>query len=245
MYGTDRSSIRFVLVTLAVLWTVAVICAIFALGPIPLVVTVVGLYIAFVVYGFREKRPVVWLWLAIGLVAGIVEVWSNCDDYLVVVEQVLVYPDTFPKIGVSPAYLPVAWGLVFTQLGLIGDWFRRNNTLLRAMILTALTGGALIMIFENLAHPAQWWYYQNTPMLFYAPLFVNLFEFLSTAVLVLIGWSIARGAKDPDNPTKPAVTGWAIFGGFVLGIWMCVAMRFGYWMLGPCEGAVIQFACSP
>ena len=229
--------IRFTLITLGILLAQAIVSAIFGLGPIPLAVTVGTLYISFAIFGLKTKDHTIWLWLLFGLVTGTVEVASDCDRFLCIEKEVLIYPDTFPKIGVSPAYLPFAWGLVFTQLGLISEWFRLRRSILASTLLTAALGGVLISVFENLARPAGWWYYQNTPMFIWAPYFVSAFEFLSTLLIVPAGWRIARAS------VREAYA-WALGVGALMGIWMCVAMRFAFWLLGECEGAVIQLPCD-
>jgi len=230
---------RFVLVTIGILLLVAVVNAAFSLGPWPIVIAIAVLDLAFIVYALKTKDHIIWLWLLFGHITGFIEVVSDCDAFLVEKVQVLVYPSTFPKIGVSPAYLPFAWGLVFTQLGLIGDWLRVRRSLLAASFITAGLGGVMISVYENLARYAGWWYYQNTPMLIWAPYFVTLFEFLSTSLFVLAGWRIAKASSIRVE------YGWVIVTGIAMGVWMCVAMRFAFWLLGPCVDAVIQLPCEP
>lgn len=238
-YRYQDISLRFDLMTIGVLFLVALINAIFSLSWPPLFIVIVVLYLVFIWYGIRTNNHAVFVWLLFGFVTGAVEVLSDCDSFLVEVRKVLIYPDNVPKIGVSPFYLTLAWGLVFTQLGVIGEWLRKRYGLIKASILTALTGAVLISIFENLARQAGWWYYQNTPMLVWAPYFVNVFEFLSTLLFVLAGWRITR------KGTVGSSYFWAITIGILMGIWMCIAMRISFWLLGPCEGAVIQLPCYP
>ncbi len=230
--------LKLVAVTIAILLVEAVVNAAFSLGPLPLVVTIVAVYVIFIVYGARTGDHTVWLWLVFGVVTGGVEVLSDCDVFLVDTMKVLYYPNTFPKIGVSPAYLPLAWGLIFTELGLIGEWIRQRRSFVAASFITAGLGGVIILVFENLARQAGWWYYQNTPMLVWAPYFVTLFEFLSTLFFVAAGWRIASSAL------RHAYF-WAVTVGVLMGIWMCIAMRISFWLLGPCKGAVIQLLCQP
>lgn len=240
MQRCKEPPLRFVLITTAILLVVAVVSAVFALRAVPLAVTIGLLYIAYFIYGVRTKDHTIWIWLVFGFVTGLVQVGSNCDVFLVEEKAVLVYPTDFPRIGVSPAYLPMAWGLIFTVLGLAGEWIRQRRSLSLpvASIMTAAYGGVLIAMFENLARPAGWWYYKDTPILISAPYFVNVFEFLSAVIIVPLGWAITR------ESIKYAYLS-AIICGIVMGIWMCVAMRIGYWLLGPCSGAVIQMPCSP
>jgi hypothetical protein len=230
--------LRFILATTCGLVVVSVVCAAFGLGPKPLFYGLLILYAAYFIYGVITKDHTIWLWLLFGLVTGAVEVVSNCDHYLVEDVKTLFYPDNFPKIGVSPAYLPIAWGLIFTVLGLTGEWVRQRKSLFVASVITALFGSALISMFENLARPAGWWYYRDTPMLISAPYFVNIFEFLSTLIIAPVGWGIAR------ESIKSAY-GSAIASGVLMGLWMCAAMRIGWWLMGPCSGAVIQLPCFP
>lgn len=230
--------IRFVVLTLGVLFTVAVVNAIFRSGEVPLAITIILLYLAFFIYGARTRDHSIWIWLIYGLVTGLVEVASDCDSFLVNEVKVLVYPPDVPKIGVSPAYLPFAWALIWTELGLLGHWIRQRRTLLGPTVLIGLLGAVLIAIFENLARQAGWWYYQSTPFLIFCPYFVMLFEFLSTIVIVPIGWMIARSSL------RNAYI-WAVVFGVLSGVWMCVAMRIAFFLLGSCDGAVIQIPCLP
>ena len=230
--------LRFVLTTLLILLIVAIVNSMFSLGSIPFALTILAIYTAYFVYGIRHKDHTIWLWLLFGFVTGLVEVASDCDYFLVEEMKVLVYPYDVPKIGVSPAYLPFAWGLIFTILGLLGEWIRLRRSLLVSSLAVALTGGAVISIFENLARQAGWWYYQDTPMLVWAPYFVNVFEFLSTLLIVPAGWRITRASVERAYV-------WALGMGAVMGIWMCLAMRISFWLLGPCEGAAIQLPCIP
>lgn len=236
-YTYQDISLRFTLITVGVLFVVATINAIFSLGWPPLFVTIVALYAAYIWFGIRTGNHAIFVWLLFGLVTGTVEVCSDCDSFLVDVRKVLIYPDDVWKIGVSPFYLPLAWGLVFTQLGLIGEWLRKKFSLILASVITALLGAVMISIFENLARQAGWWYYQNTPMLVWAPYFVNVFEFLSTLFFVLAGWRITR------KGSVGSAYFWAVTIGVLSGLWMCVAMRISFWLLGPCEGAAIQLPC--
>jgi hypothetical protein len=228
---------RFHLITLGILFTVAVVNAIFTLSWPPLFIAIVLLYIAFIWYGVRTQNHAVFVWLLFGFVTGLVEVVSDCDAFLVETRKVLIYPGNVPKIGVSPFYLPLAWGLVFTQLALIAESLRKRFSILMSSLITSVLAAIMISVFENLAHQAGWWHYQNTPMLLHTPYFVNLFEFLSTLLFVLAGWRITR-----RGTTRSAYL-WAIGIGVLMGIWMCIAMRISFWLLGPCEGAVIQLPC--
>lgn len=235
---SDIPPIRFVVITLAILFAVSIVNASLQLGEWPLIVVIAALYLAFFIYGARTRDHTIWIWLLYGLVTGLVEVASDCDSFLVDEVKVLVYPPHGLKIGVSPAYLPMAWGLIWTMLGLIGQWLRRQQTILRHSVLIGLLGATLIAVFENLARQAGWWYYRDTPMLVWCPFFVILFEFLSTVVIVPIGWQIARS-------TLRNAYLWAIVFGVASGIWMCVAMRISFALLGPCSGALLQFPCLP
>ena len=238
MKRSEIPPIRFVVITLVVLFAVCIVNASLQSGETPLIVVIAGLYVAFFIYGAKTGDHTIWIWLLYGLVTGFVEVASDCDTHLVNEMKVLVYPPHRFKIGVSPAYLPLAWGLMWTELGLLGQWIRRKQTLLRPSLLIGLLGATLIALFENLARQAGWWYYRDTPMLVWCPFFVLVFEFLSTVVIVPIGWQIARSS------TRRAYI-WAIVFGILSGIWMCVAMRIGFALLGPCEGAPIQLPCLP
>src|SRR5258706_8223352 len=75
--------LKLVAVTIAILLVEAVVNAAFSLGPLPLVVTIVAVYVIFIVYGARTGDHTVWLWLVFGVVTGGVGVLSDCDVFLV------------------------------------------------------------------------------------------------------------------------------------------------------------------
>lgn len=239
MKRTQDPPLRFVLIVVFVLLIEGVINAMFSLGAKPFAVTIVLAYVAYAVYAIKIRDHTLWLWLIFGFFTGLTELASNCDYFLVEEMKVLIYPSDFPKIGVTPAYLRFGWGLIFTTLGLIGLYIRkRSPTSVEATLLTAALGAILISVFENLARQAGWWYYQKTPMLIWTPYFVNVFEFLSTLVIVPVGWWIV------SSPTKRAYF-WAVGFGIAMGIWMCIAMRIAYWFLGSCDRSILQLPCTP
>ena len=226
---TDTQRIRFVLGTMALLLALNVLSAVYGLGwkavtaSVALILLLDGLYIVFC----RDTQ--LGKWLLLGLAAGWVEL---CTDWWLVRTGTLVYPPDEPMIWASPAYMPFAWAVILVQIGSVGAWLKQRYGLLQATVLTALISGINIPIYEHLAKDAHFWFYQQTPMLFNAPLYVICAEFLLALPLVWMAEVITTA-----RPTRSLVVG------AVEGLWMFPAVVFAFWLLGPCTGAVIQWPC--
>jgi hypothetical protein len=169
-------------------------------------------------------------WLLLGMAAGVVELYT---DWWLVRTNTLVYPQDEPMLWASPAYMPLAWAVVLAQIGSVGAWLKQRYGLLRATLLTALISGINIPIYEHLATDANFWFYQYTPMLFNAPLYVICAEFLLALPLV---WMTSITAT-----ARPHFT---IVVGAIEGLWMFPVVLLAFRLLGPCVGAVIQWPCQ-
>jgi hypothetical protein len=169
-------------------------------------------------------------WLLFGLAAGFVELGS---DWWLVRTGTLVYPPDEPMIWASPAYMPFAWAVVLAQIGVVGAWLKQRYGLLPATLLTALLSGVNIPIYEHLAKDAHFWFYQHTPMLFNAPLYVIGAEFF--LALPLAGMA---GAITTAHPVR------SLAAGVVEGLWMFSVVIFAFWLLGPCGSTVIAWPCQ-
>jgi hypothetical protein len=191
--------------------------------------TAINLFVM-VAWTARTRDPVMLRWLLIGLVAGWIEITT--DWWLVAKTTSLVYPGTEPKVLVSPLYMPFAWTIVLAQIGVIGGWLAQRMPLAAATLATALLGGTSIPFYEHLAHDADYWYYHHTPMLFNAPYYIIVSEFLLSLPLPwLYRLAVARSLR------------WSLLCGLAAGAWMLPSVWIGWWLVGPCSGAVIQFAC--
>ncbi|MEM8931301.1 MAG: hypothetical protein AAGE94_09010, partial [Acidobacteriota bacterium] len=85
-----------------------------------------------------------------------------------------------------------------------------------------------------IAKDANWWFYQDTPMLFNAPYYIIFGEFLVGLPLVWIAIAHERRRQ----------TSWAIGTGVFVGLFILAAYYLTWWLVGPCTGSVIQFACG-
>lgn len=172
-------------------------------------------------------------WLAFGLAAGVVEL--PVDAWLVErAGRSLVYPPggVEPLIWDSPVYMPFAWAIILVQIGVISAWLRRRLGVVAGAVVTALVAGVNIPFYEHLAHDAHYWSYERTPMLLGAPYYVIVSEFLLALPLAPLGLLVERrhGA-------------WSLALGALEGAWMFPCVWIAWRLVGPCAGALIQFAC--
>jgi Domain of unknown function (DUF6989) len=231
MHDVPRETrrIQFVLGTMALLLALNVVSAVYELGwqavtgNVALVLLLDGIYLMF------SRDVQLGQWLLFGLAAGWVEL---CTDWWLVRSGTLVYPADEPMIWASPAYMPFAWAVILVQIGTLGAWLKQRSGFLQATLLTALLSGINIPIYEHLAKDAHFWFYQQTPMLFNAPLYVICAEFLLALPLV--------GMARVTRRARPVA---ALAVGAVEGLWMFPAVVVAFWLLGPCTGAVIQWPC--
>ncbi len=181
-------------------------------------------------YTAWKRDGVLARWLVIGFVAGWLEICA--DAWLVARTTTLVYPSGEPMVWRSPLYMPFAWTIVLAQLGVIGGWLASRLSLVRASVACALLGGSMIPLYEHLAHDAGYWSYRDTPMLMNAPLYIIVAEFLLSLPLVwMYGHALHRGRS------------YSAFLGLLVGLWMIPSVVLAWWLVGPCQGAWIQFHC--
>jgi hypothetical protein len=180
-------------------------------------------------YIWRYRDAQVAQWLLLGLTAGWVELWT---DAWLVRTGTLVYPPNEPMVAASPLYMPFAWAMVLTQIGIIGGWLRRRYPFLLATLLTALLSGINIPIYEHLARDANWWFYQHTPMLFQAPYYVICAEFLLALPLAWMAGGVAK-----LQPIRSVALG------IVEGLWMFPVTVFAFVVFGSCTEAIIRLPC--
>lgn len=223
------SGLRFVLLTVALLLALDLVSSIFALGWKAIVATLALMMALFIGRIVLAKDKALLGWLVFGLVAGFAELVA---DWWLVRTGTLIYPQDEPMLWASPAYMPVAWAVVLTQVGTVATWLRSRLPALQAGLATALFAGINIPVYEHLAKGAKWWYYVETPMLFDAPYYVIVAEFLLALPLALWAGRIVSGRlRDP------------VLLGLVEGLVMLAAVIVAFWLVGPCEGAVIQLPC--
>ena len=190
--------------------------------------------LVFAVYIVRKRSARLLGWAMLGVAAGFTELMA--DWWLVNKTQSLVYAPGEPFIVASPIYMPFAWALIILQTGVIAQWLKRRLPAGLAMIIAGLFGGLNIPLYEHLAHDANWWIYRDTPMLFNAPYYIILGEFLLVLPLVWMAGVLERRRR------QQVTTGLAL--GVLEGLIIWAAYWIAWQLVGPCQGALIQLPCG-
>lgn len=116
----------------------------------------------------------------VGTVAGIVEL--GVDAFLVDVTGTLQYPmPAFPELLMlvsSPAYMPLAWAILITQVGYLSHRVYETYGQTIAAIVPASVAVALLSVYESGAGPAGIWEYVDAPFGFVgnAPVYILVAE---------------------------------------------------------------------
>ncbi|MEO7002669.1 MAG: hypothetical protein ABI068_12730 [Ktedonobacterales bacterium] len=173
----------------------------------------------------RAWRPVVGRLLLFGLIAGILELFTDFAGETVA--HSLFYPPQEPMLWASPAYLPLSWMVALTPLGYLA-WRLRGLSPLpprwASVVIVALVGAFNIPFYEEMAYYAGWWRYAvgpHIPHLGHTPLYVLLFEGLIAASLPLLLGGLSR-------LSLPAVA----LRGVLLGIWLPCAALIAWLLIG-------------
>ncbi len=156
-----------------------------------------------------------------GILVGFGELPS---DYLAVaVQQTLVYAPDEPFIWKSPFYMPFSWAVVMVQIGYIALWMIRHWGLTTATVLTGILGGINLPTYEFIAKQADFWYYQNCPMVFFdsTPVYVIAGEVLITLSLPVILHQVQKCRMI-------TIAGWAV----LEALWMVIATTIAYRLFG-------------
>jgi len=147
-----------------------------------------------------------------GLVAGFAEL--PADVLSVRIFQTLVYPPE-PLIWASPAYMPFSWMAVMVQMGLVTWLLLPRLGRWRTSALMALIGATYVVTYECLAHGANFWVYQDCPMLFgLAPYYVMAAEALILAALPWLVQGIE--ALSPSRAARRGLLAGAVMFGATL-----------------------------
>src|SRR5262245_60068783 len=171
-------------------------------------------------------RPLVGRLLLLGLVAGILELFTDAAGHQFA--RSLFYPQDQPLLWDSPFYMPLSWMIVLSQLGYLA-W--RLAGLLpggrlpwRAVLLAGLAGAVNVPFYEEAAYHAGWWRYAPTVLhLGHTPAHVLLFEGLVAAVLPLLPLRLLR-MRWPAVALRGALLGArlpcaALVAWLLLGVW--------------------------
>lgn len=151
----------------------------------PLSIVIAALLAACLAFSWYFRDIALLYYVIFGVVAGVAELPT--DAWLVKVSDTLIYPPDEPMIWASPAYMPFAWAVVLVQVCVLGDALAVYTGLAAGTLLVALLAGLYIPVFEHLAKDANLWWYRDTPMIFNAPYYVILAEFLLGLPLVWMG----------------------------------------------------------
>jgi len=221
---------RFVLLAMGLVAGSNILGAVTRAGPRFALVSTLFTFLVMLAWTAWKRDSVLARWLVIGFVAGWLEIVA--DAWLVARTTSLVYPAGEPMVWRSPLYMPFAWTIVLAQLGIIAGWLGKRLSVLQASVACALLGGSMIPLYEHLAHDAGYWWYRDTPMVWNAPLYIIVAEFLLSLPLV---W-MYRHAQHRSRR-------YSAFLGVVAGLWMMPSVVIAWWLVGPCDGAWIQFRC--
>lgn len=214
----DRRT-KFVLFTilLVIVWNFT--SSFLGLGWITATIITFAIITLNMIYIYRYQDALLGRFLLFGLAAGWTELLA--DRWLVEATGTLVYVPGGPFVMRSPLYMPFAWAVVLVQIGYIGWRLAGWLGTPAASILTALLGAVNIPLYEQWARGANWWFYQNAPMLGHTPWFIICGEALIT--LALPGVLLAAEKAPP---------GWSIALGILQGLWIWVSYAFFYTLLG-------------
>ena len=191
-----------------------------AVGPITAVLTdVLAVIYLLAVVSRPAWRPLVLRLMLLGLVAGVLELFTDAAGESVA--HSLVYAAGGPMLWASPLYMPFSWMIVLTLLGYLGWRLRGLLPLWLAIVITGLWGSLNIPFYEETAYYAGWWHYATTLRIGHTPVYVLLFEGLIAAALPLLTTAFPRVA-------------WRaiVWRGVALGAWMPVVAFCSWQLLG-------------
>jgi hypothetical protein len=160
-------------------------------------------------YCIRHSEPFFVRAFVFGLAAGWVEL---INDTWLVRRQILVYDPGGPFVIDTPLYMPFTWALIFVTNCAVALWLSGKLKPVWAALAMAAISGLYIPGFEAIAAKADWWYYQNVPMMFgLAPWFVVLGEALLALPLPAFSRRLAQQSSLGVATALGAVEGLIIF----------------------------------
>ncbi|MEM1180542.1 MAG: hypothetical protein AAGM22_19510 [Acidobacteriota bacterium] len=220
---------RFIFISVIAMLLLNIPADIFALGWQSAAFNTFLVLAIFIGWAIRHQDRVLLGWLLFGATAGVTELIA--DWWLVNETTSLVYPQA--ELIESPFYMPFAWTLIMTQMLGIAHWLHHRMPALFAALITALICGVNIPLYEHLADDAGWWYYQNTPLFFSAPYYIILGEAFIGLPLV----AFAARLKEANYQRSVLL-------GALAGLSILVFYMIAWWLVGPCEGAVLPVSCD-
>ncbi len=217
---TDKKLTWFIVITQGILMSWSIGSSVLEAGPASAAMITYGLYGTYVAYTLITKHPTMIKLVLLGTIAGLLELFA--DHYLVDTINNLVYPGDEPMIWSSPAYMPLAWANVLIQLGYYGLLLSKWKGWAVSSIILGIAGGMYIPLYEHLAKDAGWWWYhQNVPMIFNAPVYVIICEALISFSLPFL---LTRSSNKGPIPA-------AIYG-LICGVWIYLSAMLSYWVGG-------------
>jgi hypothetical protein len=215
----DQRRFSLVMLTMGLTLAGSAVSAVIRGGWVSATVLNVAVDLLILGYIIRNRDGLLGRLLLMGFVAGLVELLTA--DPWAVRSGTLVYEAAGPFINYSPLYMPLGWAYVLMQIGYIAWWVLQSRGLGPAIVATTILGGTMIPVYEALAKSANWWIYQNVPMIFGAPYYVILGE-------ALIGMALPFIVR----PVAARGLAWSVVLGIALGCWTWVSAIVAYRLVG-------------
>jgi hypothetical protein len=199
----------FLAVANALSLAIALVSARFQLGWRSATFAVVLEMLLLAVYCIRHPEPFFLRAFVFGLAAGWVEL---LNDTWLIRKGILVYDPGGPFVIDTPLYMPFTWALIFVTNCAVALWLSGKLQPIWAALAMAAISGLYIPGFEAIAAKADWWYYQNVPMLLgLAPWFVILGEALLALPLPAFARVLAKRSSLGTAVGLGALEGLIIF----------------------------------
>jgi len=183
--NTDKKLTWLIVITQGILMAWSIGSSVTEAGASSAAIISYILFSVYVAYAIFTKDRILIRLIIVGIIAGFLELIT--DHYLVETIDSLVYPGKEAMIWSSPAYMPFAWANVLIQLGYYGVLLSRWKGWPIAAVILGIAGAMYIPMYEHLAKDAGWWWYHNNvPMIFNAPIYVIICEGLISLSLPLV-----------------------------------------------------------
>lgn len=117
----------------------------------------------------------------------------------------------------SPWWMPLSWGLVAVQVGVLGERSVARFGQVHGAALSGGLGALLIPFYEEMAYGAQWWRYQDCWMWGHTPVYIIVAEALIGAALALLGHFALQARSLVSALGWGALAGLATVGGGLVG----------------------------
>lgn len=133
----------------------------------------------YILYALYERDTLVDRFLLFAFFAGLAELVA--DAWAVHITGTLHYPNNQPMLWYSPFYMPFSWTVVFIQIGFIGFLIAEKLKMIWACLIMIVLGACLVPFYEHFAIAANWWYYDQTKMIWTVPYYIIIAEGLLMA----------------------------------------------------------------